>query len=239
MRGAARRNNTSKEVINKIFEVFDGYISTLTISGGEPSLNIDALEDIHANMCYSDNVHSVYIVTNGKVYRERFLVKVRNLFGAVCYDEGANRLAFSFDKYHGSCLDSNQISRRDNNYMRTKDWFEDRGDYDVVSKHSNNNSFDGNLLAMGRASTFGTVILNPKPIDFSIENNELTIDEGELYINHKGYIFSNCNLSYEEMTKRSHFYVGNIMTIKDGHDLLRVIKFYNKRTLLRSKQQQD
>ena len=65
--------DTSRIMINRIFDLFNGYISTLTVGGGEPSLNIDALEDIYDNMIRSDNVHSVYIVTNGKVYKEKFL----------------------------------------------------------------------------------------------------------------------------------------------------------------------
>ncbi len=50
LRGAARRNNTSRQMINRIFDLFNGYISTLTVGGGEPSMNIDALEDIQDNM---------------------------------------------------------------------------------------------------------------------------------------------------------------------------------------------
>ena len=237
LRGAARRNNTSKQMINRIFDLFNGCISSLTIGGGEPSMNIDALEDIQANMIRSDNVHSVYIVTNGRVYKEKFLDKVYNLFNAVCYDDGCyddgtSRLAFSFDRYHDGCLSVNEIQKRDSNYRRTIEYFEDRGVCDVVEKHTDRTkSHDLNIIAMGRAATFGTKILKPKLIEYEIQGGELSIEEPELYINHKGYIFSSCDLSYEEMTKRSKFYVGDIHNMKDPHDFLKAVKFYNKKIL--------
>ena len=231
MRGAARRNNTSKKMINLIFDLFNGYISTLTVGGGEPSMNIEALDDIQANMIYNDNVHSVYIVTNGRVYKEKFLNKVRNLFNSVCYDEGANRLAFSFDRYHDACLDNNEIKKRDSNYHRTIDYFEEQGIIDVVNKHSDRTvSRDLNIIAMGRAATFGTLILKPELIEYETNGGELCIESPELYVNHKGYIFSNCNLSYAEMTKRSKFYVGDIHHMKDHYNFLKAVKFYNKKT---------
>lgn len=231
LRGAARRNNTSRVMINRIFDLFNGYILTLTVSGGEPSMNIDALEDICDNMIRSDNVHSVYIVTNGRVYKEKFLDKVYNLFNAVCYDDGTSRLAFSFDRYHDACLDSNEIKKRNLNYYRTIEYFEDRGVYDVVRKHTDRTkSNDLNIIAMGRAANFGTKILKPKMIEYEIQDGKLSIEEPELYINHKGYIFSNCDLSYEEMTKRSKFYVGDIHNMKDRYDFLKAVKFYNKKT---------
>ena len=231
LRGAARRNNTSRRMINRIFDLFNGCISSLTIGGGEPSMNIEALEDICDNMIRSDNVYSVYIVTNGRVYREKFLNKVYNLFNSVCYDEGTNRLAFSFDRYHDAFLSVNEIQKRDSNYHRTIEYFENRGVYDVVQKHTDRTkSHDLNIIAMGRASTFGTEILKPKLIEYETNGGELRIEEPELYINHKGYIFSNCNLSYEEMTKRSKFYIGDIHNMKDSHDFLKAVKFYNKKT---------
>lgn len=231
MRGAARRNNTSRIMINRIFNLFNGYISSLTVGGGEPSMNIEALEDICDNMIRSDNVHSVYIVTNGRVYREKFLDKVYNLFNAVCYDEGTSRLAFSFDRYHDACLDSNEIKKRNLNYCRTIEYFEDRGVYDVVNKHTDRTrNHDLNIIAMGRAATFGTKILKPELIEYEIQGGELSIEEPKLYINHKGYIFSSCDLSYEEMTKRSKFYVGDIHHMKDHYNFLKAVKFYNKKT---------
>lgn len=196
-------------------------------------MNIEALEDICDNMIRSDNVHSVYIVTNGRVYREKFLNKVYNLFNAVCYDEGTSLLAFSFDRYHDGCLSVNEIQKRDSNYHRTIKYFEDRNVYDVVGKHTDRTkSHDLNIIAMGRAATFGTKILKPKLIEYEIQGGELSIKEPELYINHKGYIFSSCDLSYEEMTKRSKFYVGDIHNMKDPHDFLKAVKFYNKKTAM-------
>ena len=248
LRGAARRNNTSRVMINRIFDLFNGYILNLTVSGGEPSMNIDALEDICDNMIRSDNVHSVYIVTNGRVYKEKFLDKVYNLFNAVCYDDGCyddgcyddgcydngtSMLAFSFDRYHDACLDSNEIKKRNLNYCRTIEYFEDRGVCDVVRKHTDRTkSHDLNIVAMGRAANFGTEILKPKMIEYEIQGGELRIEEPELYINHKGYIFSSCDLSYEEMTKRSKFYVGDIHNMKDHYDFLKAVKFYNKKTAM-------
>ena len=83
---------------------------------------------------------------------------------------------------------------------------------------------------MGRAANFGTEILKPELIEYEIQDGKLCIEEPELYINHKGYIFSNCNLSYEEMTKRSKFYIGDIHNMKDRYDFLKAVKFYNKKT---------
>ena len=66
LRGAAQRKCADNKHIHRLMQIID-HISTLTITGGEPTLNMDALEYIRTEIIYGNaNVGSFFMVTNGK-----------------------------------------------------------------------------------------------------------------------------------------------------------------------------
>ena len=66
LRGAAQRKTINNTYIYKILSFIDN-ISSLTLTGGEPTLAMDTLEHIRECITYSNcNVGNFYMVTNGK-----------------------------------------------------------------------------------------------------------------------------------------------------------------------------
>jgi len=80
------------------------YIDCITFTGGEPSLNPEAIDEF-INICKYNGiaVGSFYIATNGKVASDKFMLSMMKLYN-YCdnFEDGISSLSISNDQFH-SC----------------------------------------------------------------------------------------------------------------------------------------
>ena len=208
LRGECQNVDMPHEIIDRTFNGISS-VDHITFSGGEPSMNIDAIRyTLEVVKERNISVNSFYLVTNGKVIPDGFL-EVMNDWYAYClqgafigredqilsceevmevqqllgYDDILTRCgcALSSDIYHDPIPMKNLITLNTLPYYRT-------------DKFVRPNTIS--LINMGRAMKLTGVRkydLDPTRFDLSIEDNQVE----ELYINALGQICACCDLSYD------------------------------------------
>ena len=113
MRGEAQDHDISRKVIDKLLENVS-FIGTLVFTGGEPTLNVDAIR-YTLDVCRRKGimVDGFYIVTNGKVVSDEFLITCIQWYSYVAECCGSTEIcgvALSNDIFHAP-IDSRNLSR--------------------------------------------------------------------------------------------------------------------------------
>ena len=103
LRGDAQNVDIDYEVIDRVLDKTEA-IRSITLSGGEISLNVSAMEYI-LNACKTRGISicDFYFVTNGKVVKEEFLMTILKWFCYVAECGGETEccgLALSKDDFH-------------------------------------------------------------------------------------------------------------------------------------------
>ena len=155
------------------------HIQHLNITGGEPSLNTKAMRYILKQLKrYNIHVYSIYIVTNGS------LSSISKEFIDICSelyeyqeekDEYNHMLEMSDDKFHDNKYHQKVITT-----LKQYQFF--------GLRDQSNNIF---LFKEGRSTTG-----YPNPVHDIYLNTEDYV-YGEIYLNAKGNVLSNGNLSYQ------------------------------------------
>ena len=101
LRGNAQNINIDKKYISELLlHCRDSEIGSITFTGGEPTLNIDAIEFTLQTMRWLNiRLGSFYVVTNAKVYRKR-LVDLLDEAYMHCTEKELCGLAISDDEFH-------------------------------------------------------------------------------------------------------------------------------------------
>jgi MoaA/NifB/PqqE/SkfB family radical SAM enzyme len=183
----------SNETIDKLLEGVE-YISTVTFTGGEPSLAVDKMVYfLKALKARKIGIGSFFVITNGKIAS---LSMVHVLLDLYYYADRYERkemagLEISGDQYHTEFGYSQQEAR---------EMYE--GLVFFHSEARKGNLYQEQILAEGRAKGWGS-----RPAD----RNELIIgrdkdgtirqDDGVIYINALGDLIPSCNLSYMTQEK--------------------------------------
>jgi hypothetical protein len=193
LRGPAQAVDISNATIDKLLEDVE-YISTITFSGGEPSLAVDKINyTLKVLKAKKIGLGSFFVFTNGK---KASLPLAHALLDFYAYSDPFERkemggLEISGDQYHTEVIDSTDEAR---NLYETLSFFH--------SDARKENFLPSQILAEGRAEKWGHA-----PAD----RNELIIgrdkdgtirqDEGVIYINALGDLIPSCNLSYKSQEK--------------------------------------
>jgi len=199
LRGKAQDVNISRKIINRALKDVT-QISSLSFTGGEPTLNIPAMKYIFKQI-HKQNIElqSFWLATNGKVYNQSFMnvlfeeyVKCVDLNGGEFY--GGIAVSHN-DGFHEGILKENLIK-----YQCVKF-------YDDSKAHKLKNESiisDGNA----RINSLGERKLKiEKHLDYEIYDNEIRI-ESELYINALGDVLLMCDLSY---ARQKRAVIGNVL----------------------------
>lgn len=198
LRGKAQNKNISFEILDAITSKVN-YISTITFTGGEPSLNPEAIETF-ISLCKEKGVGvgSFYIATNGKKYSDAFLLAVMKLY-LFCDDNEASTVQVSNSYWH-------EENGQDDNEIKKLEVFKFFSRRDKLKQE--------HLIDMGRAKS--NHIGNPTrnafiKASYQIEryDDTLQIGDGEVYVNVNGDIVTGCDYSYAQQEKHT---VGNILT---------------------------
>jgi len=190
LRGDAQDKDIDDKYIEGLFQKLE-YISFLTITGGEPSLVPDKIRTIiRLAKKYKVGIGNFYIATNGIKVPDRFLFAILRLW-TYCDDNEVTAVEISNDGYHNWRKVDDKILAF--GFARMK--FEQDGtkDFSLIQ--------EGNAyLKLGKG--------RENPIHgFTVEDERI---DGELYLNCKGNILSNCDLSYYRQDDEENIVVRNI-----------------------------
>lgn len=231
LRGCSQNVDMPFETIDRIFEgVQEVYY--LTFSGGEPFLNIDVIEyTLKYVKEHCIPIHSVFVVTNGKHFEERYISVMNEWIMYVasqnvdldmkleCCDKlwdaeelfNYSGIAVSRDPYHEPIPMEN--------YLR----------YKMLSYYSDTKereSYGNGLILEGSAYENGLCghERNGDEFDFydwDVEDFETGEDKtvNMVYVSCLGEVLADCDRSYEHMEEES---IGNI----NEHSLLELFRNY-------------
>ncbi len=202
LRGDAEKEEISFEVIDKVLEQVS-HIDVLTITGGEPTLNVEAIKYIVSSIKKRGiSVYDFFIATNGLVYSEELVLALIELY-AYCmqyngFDEQIGGLAVSLDEFHDEITSLN-LSR-----------YKALAFYSDCKEHKKNDDLKY-LLNEGRANEYG---IGRRPTNF--DSNGLNIEYWEedlikvdsIYVNAKGDVVNDCDMSYES---QEEFSLGKVL----------------------------
>lgn len=219
LRGCAQNVDMPYETIDKIFQGVDE-VYNLTFSGGEPFLNIDVIEyTLKYVKEHNIPIHSVFVVTNGKHFEERYISVMNDwIIYVASYNINLNTrfectdkvwdteelfnysgLAVSRDPYHESIPMEN--------YLR----------YKMLSYYSDvkeRESYGNGLILEGSAYDNGLYGREKFCDEFDFSDWEVEdFETGEdkivslVYVSCLGEVLADCDLSYQHMEEES---IGNI-----------------------------
>ena len=190
LRGDAQNININPEILKPIFNKID-YISTLCITGGEPSLNIKGMKDI---LCllkeYNVEIGNFYLVTNGLINQLELLHVVIDYID-YCTENEITGIAISHGTFHETYIDEINSPLK---YL--KFFSDDKEDPDY-----------NQIIGEGRGKDF----TDKKPICneiFDVDYYDYTINIYDMfYINAIGQVLTSCDLSYNSQDKLSKYHV--------------------------------
>ena len=186
MRGDAQNVDISEKVIDAALSKVES-ISSLTLTGGEPSLNIPAIRYITKRLKdLNIPLGSAYIVTNGKEVSNDFIFACLELF-MLADEPEYNGLALSQDVFHEDVPMENVSKLR----QLTAFTGEDKNtDFDRVP-----------LLDLGRARNLNSFAKRGPVHDaFTaiVDNGILDLSESTLTVTVNGDLLTECDYAYDD-----------------------------------------
>lgn len=199
LRGSAQRMNCSSEVIFKLFSEVES-ISVLTITGGEPSLVPEVIENIYNEIMYHKvDIGSIYCVSNGHIHNKyrAFLEAFSKIYNIVNeQNEEISQLSISRDQFHSPFWDEKYLYK----LMDYQEY-----EFPFINLESRKEIIRY-VISEGRGAKISGSREYPNyGIEFDEDGNMI---EGELYISANGNVVLNCNMSYNNIDRN---YIGNIL----------------------------
>jgi MoaA/NifB/PqqE/SkfB family radical SAM enzyme len=215
LRGPAQNKKMSEEVINRIFDIFDMSQTTITFGGGEPTLALDVIEEFINRL---DGLDSFYIVSNGKVYHHKLVELCDRLYNMSSEPEICG-LAFSSDMFHEEFVPYDKLTKNIQKY--SYETIEEYGEYyeeerEYICIYDKKTDFSQvSLIEEGRAKdlSWGYKMrpLKEPYLELSeYQDEDIWIQEGEIYVSYNGNLYSSCDMSYHHMDKKDEYFIGNI-----------------------------
>ena len=205
LRGPAQDIDITKETIEQLFVNNDiEYISCITFIGGEPTLNIQAINDF-IDICEYRNIDvgSFYIVINGSLVPNELILTIARLYN-FCSDNEISQI---------------QVSESDFYYDQNQDEISKLEIFKIFSRKQTANNLhlikEGNAIewtndyANGEGRTIDIDSENAALVEDPDEYNENRNISGDLYLNVEGNIIGCCDLSYISQDEHK---LGNVKT---------------------------
>ncbi len=196
LRGEAQNLDISNETIKALIDSVDG-IGNVTFTGGEPALNLPAIEYFFEYAATQGKLpYSFYIVTNGTVNSEP-LAMLTLKWWPLMEERDYCGVAISVDEYHEQWEDP------DNSILHGLVYY--RKDKEQPDLHRY-------LIAEGRSEN--NPAARPLP-DYELDTPEVDEDGSieQLYVAANGKLFVSCDASFE------HVDADAVYTVADLKDL--------------------
>jgi hypothetical protein len=180
------------DYVNTLFDKKEQF-SSIIFTGGEPTLALDLWQEIYEVICWRNiQFGSFYVATNGLVATNKFKNLLIKYFQQTDHEKEMNGLRISLDRYH---------DKHDNKYI-FEEWFE----YSELGglAHLELDGAPSNpeyLFDLGRASyNHGGSKKMHHSLELLLSENDHYDDQlrGTLYLTTKGYLYSTCDISFEE-----------------------------------------
>lgn len=236
-RGDAENVNIKKEYIDKLLCQCEK-IKTLCFTGGEPFLKPDI---INYTIKYLDKndipLERILITTNGTIYNDRKVVKaLQKAYSYIKknYESGYILIAISNDKYHKNDLQK-FYKAMEKNFPLNR--YEEILFTDNTSGRNPVNIGRGKKLVEAMQYTFNyphqidymeyghasVCLMNNKRVH--LEHKDQVIVNCDIELDVTGKIFNSSDLEWNECTKDSKFYIGDIAN--ENISVYEMIKRYN------------
>lgn len=223
MRGDAQCKDMTPEVVDKTLQNIE-QIGNITFTGGEPTLNVDILNyTLKVVKERRIPVESFYIVTNGKVVAEEFLLACMrwHAYAIECcggYDEELSGVALSRDIFHDSIPEKNVC------LLKTL------GCYRPNDKHTDFRKYGVRGIGRGASQTMAPIsvcMYQHLPKDFidSCDEADGSCVVESMTVTVDGTILSDCDYAYDAI---DHLQVGSVY---DPEWLYKHIKKYHERDI--------
>lgn len=186
MRGNSQPIDINPAYLTKFLSHVD-YVLDITLTGGEPTMVCDIIHSILASFISAKvPVENFYVVTNGKVVPDSFILAMINWW-TYCDDNEISGVALSIDKYHEKIPDENIKKLKALSFFNDTD---KRTDWDKTP-----------LLSIGRGKDFYFTRETEEKyrhlVEYEEEDDYIRI-ESNITITAKGDILSTCDYSYDE-----------------------------------------
>lgn len=194
LRGTAQNKEIKKETISKfLLNNKIEYISTITFTGGEPSLNTQAIKDFIL-ICKENNIEvgNFYIATNGKQENEEFLRACLDLY-LFCSDNEMSQVQVSRSDFH---------NEQDENWIKKLSCLKFANERENINYEMVISEGKGKELNELNGTIDTARKIKPEPL--TLEEDHI---EGEIYLNVNGDICTSCDLSYIRQNKLK---IGNV-----------------------------
>lgn len=202
LRGEPQRKHLSHKHMIDLFSKI-ARISSLTFTGGEPSLNVAGLKQVlYLLYYYGIRVDNFYLATNGKYVTVPFLQFLIEMF-CYCDDNENSMVELSNDVYHEKPPDENIKKLKALSFFKEK--------YNEII-------LDPLLIAEGRSKDFGD-----RRSEIEIFEIDKDMIYSSIYLNCKGNIISGCDWSYKSQDKPEN------IVCKVGELSIKKLKEYNER----------
>ena len=214
LRGDAENVTININHIEKLFSQVS-YISTLTITGGEPSLHPEIIMDIVRIAKEMEvEIGNFYMVTNAKRISDDFIVAIAKLW-AYCTDNECSSVAVSGDVYHN---DDTYIESHNIDILKGFSFFSWKDEMGA--------EYNDNIINEGRGvdNFASTREVNFYPFDVDVYEDTSTISESMLYLNCEGKLLGACDLSYDSQ-RAEQLIIADVQAKE--FNLLESIEVYN------------
>jgi hypothetical protein len=206
MRGDVQRMTMSHEVLWRAMGFLDS-ICTLTITGGEPSLAPEVLEDLWDILIWRKiDVGAFYIVSNGMNHNRyrRFLTVVDKLYGW-CDSQDECALTISRDQFH-PFNPNKHLSKFETRDEYGHHW----GEFPPYFRPEDRKHRIEKVRNEGRASVtqVATYYDQEQQEPWILDSGDY-VTNPEVYIAANGNVVSACNMSFERIDEESK---GNVLT---------------------------
>ena len=201
LRGEAEAVDMSKETVDALLDITES-IDTITFGSGEPSLNYELI-DYFVDECKRRGIpiYGYYVVTNGKVVPDGFLISLIKLHAYVVDCAGEMEICgicLSKDMFHESILKENE------NKLRALSSFREDKETDFSRDHA--------IINLGRARSLNAFIKREAPYNCNVEaeiyDDVISFKNSDyLSITVNGDILNACDYEYCNI---EHLKIGNI-----------------------------
>lgn len=195
LRGDAQNKDITRGILeNFLLDNEIEYISTVTFTGGEPSLNIRAIEDF-MNICGKAEieVESFYVVTNGKKVTDKFILVLMELW-LFCSRNDISAVEVSRSQWH-------EYEEQDEDGIKKLQILKFARERNMLDPKRIIN--EGRGVEWNQGSGYKGQTIEPK--------DHIDPDDQEVYLNVNGDILSSCDLSYKSQEKHK---LGNVKDTK-------------------------
>jgi len=199
LRGEAQAKDMPQEYIKKMVEHID-YLGHLTISGGEPLLNIDGIRFLMDELEYNHvHIGCIDITTNGLIFNDEVLKLLMDIHAYPYQEEIDQDFPFFQIQVSNDTFHDNEICRLD----KYEQFEQNLKKFDFLKCYSRRDRLNPSyLIKEGRAKENGQRDLySYSEIDIDFDDETVWIETDSLYLNCKGNFIIGCDFSYESQDK--------------------------------------